>query len=160
LLDGGCGPGQASVFAAERGLVPIGVDITMEMLRVARPRLPAPRLVCADLLQLPLASGSIDAAICWFSLHNLPRGQLLSALVEIARVLRSRAPVVIATHGGTGEEMIESDGGAVVVTYYAPDELESLTVAAGYGNVTVRTRPPFDHEHQVPKLFLSCSVLA
>src|SRR4051812_9472727 len=73
VLDVGCGPAQVSAFVQAHGHRPVAVDLTLEMLLIARRRLANEILVCADLRFLPLAAASFDAAVSWFSLHNLPR---------------------------------------------------------------------------------------
>ena len=61
LLDVGCGTGHWSRFFASLGFAVIGVDISEEVVRVARSR-PAPGCVfeLADACDLPFAEGSFD----------------------------------------------------------------------------------------------------
>jgi ubiquinone/menaquinone biosynthesis C-methylase UbiE len=158
VLDGGCGPGQVSALADDGGYVSIGVDLTPEMLAVAARRRAHARLICGDLCRLSLADASCDAVICWFAIHNLPRSLLPTLLTELHRVLRSGGRLLLATHSGTGEEWFESDvGEGVVCTYYGRDELKRLLSRAGFVDVSMHTREPRPHEHQVQKLFALAS---
>ena len=159
VLDVGCGPGQVSQRALAAGAAAVGIDLTPAMLAVARRRAPTVPLTCGNLLALPYRPDSAAAIIAWFSLHNLPRRLMPSALMEIRRVLRLGGVAVIATHGGKGEEVIQQTSGdrseIVTITYYGGDELFALAAAHGFTPAELRERPPLDHEHQVPKLYLS-----
>ena len=83
VLDLACGTGDFAVDLAEEGHRPIGVDLSFGMLASARTTAP---LVQGDLLGLPVASGSVDAAVCGFALRNLV--ELPPFFAELARVVR------------------------------------------------------------------------
>ncbi|MEM7325502.1 MAG: ubiquinone/menaquinone biosynthesis methyltransferase [Actinomycetota bacterium] len=68
ILDLAAGTGDFCVDLAKNGHRPIGVDLSYGMLAAARTDAP---LVQGDLLQLPMADASVDAAVCGFALRNL-----------------------------------------------------------------------------------------
>lgn len=68
VLDLACGTGDFCVDLADHGHRPIGVDLSFGMLAAARTGAP---LIQGDLLTLPVAAGSVDAAVCGFALRNL-----------------------------------------------------------------------------------------
>jgi SAM-dependent methyltransferase len=159
VVDLGCGPGQVASYLSKRGFQAVGVDLTSEMLGVARQLVPRRSLVNGDVLRLPLRDGGGDGVIAWFSLHNLPRSLLGQALDEVRRVLRRGGVFVMVTHGGTGEEFVEhvwhGTTEQVVITYYESDELRSTFTRHGLTVLDVQSRAPLDHEHQVTKLFMT-----
>jgi len=83
VLDLACGTGDFAVDLAEEGHRPIGIDLSFGMLASARTGAP---LVQGDLLKLPIADGSVDAAVCGFALRNLV--ELPPFFDELARVVR------------------------------------------------------------------------
>jgi SAM-dependent methyltransferase len=91
VLDAACGTGRA-LPALRAAVGPAGrvvaVDLTPEMLaearRLGRDRIAA--LVEADVLALPLASGSLDAVLAAGLLSHLP--EPAAGLAELARVCR------------------------------------------------------------------------
>ncbi len=83
VLDLASGTGDFSVELAEAGHRPIGIDLSYGMLAAARSD--APR-VQGDLLALPLAETSVDAAVCGFALRNLV--SLPPFFAELHRVVR------------------------------------------------------------------------
>ncbi|MEL6983827.1 MAG: ubiquinone/menaquinone biosynthesis methyltransferase [Actinomycetota bacterium] len=83
VLDLACGTGDFAVDLADKGHRPVGIDLSFGMLASARTDAP---LVQGDLLQLPIAEGSVDAAVCGFALRNLV--ELQPFFEELARVVR------------------------------------------------------------------------
>jgi SAM-dependent methyltransferase len=84
LLDVGCGTGVHTVTFAEAGWSVVGVDLSEEMLRLARARDLA--VVKADAAALPLDDGSFDAAVSIFTHTDVD--DFAAVLRELARVLR------------------------------------------------------------------------
>ena len=160
ILDVGSGPGQVSSFVSQQGHRPLAVDLTLEMLLVARTRITVDS-VCADVRYLPVVAGAANAAVCWYSLHNLTRTLMPDVLGELQRVLARAGRLAIATHAGSGEEWHDVDSRGitkrVVVTYYGAKELVDLVNAAGFDVIDVRTRDPLPHEHQVTKLYVTAT---
>jgi ubiquinone/menaquinone biosynthesis C-methylase UbiE len=87
LLDAGMGPGRLCAALAERGWSVSGIDLSPEMVEIARRRLPeaAARLLHAQIEELPFPSESFDAVVATGALEysDFPR-----ALGELVRVLR------------------------------------------------------------------------
>src|SRR5919108_2417751 len=90
VLDVACGTGDLCRELAAVGLRPIGVDLSMGMLRHPRP--PAP-LVQADGLRLPVPDGALDGATSGFALRNVV--DLDTLFAELARVLRPGGRVAL-----------------------------------------------------------------
>jgi SAM-dependent methyltransferase len=136
VVDVGCGTGRLAPFLAAHGLVPRGVDLSPEMVRVARRDHPGLDVRVADLRALPFADGELDGAVCWYSLMYLAPAERPAAYRELARVLRPGAPLATAYKAGDGRHRrggrtldlgIEFD-----IWWHAPEELERDLVAAGF----------------------------
>jgi ubiquinone/menaquinone biosynthesis C-methylase UbiE len=148
VLDAGCGPGPAALFSERRGFAAVGLDLTREMLEVARERVDAP-VVQGDLRALPFATRCFDAVIAWYSLLHLPRSAMPGALDDIRRVMRLGAPLIVALHSKRfGESGVEWSASTA-------NELGRLLVDAGFNDVIARTRTPQPHEYQVVKVVAS-----
>lgn len=90
LLDVGCGTGGYTAALAERGWNVTGVDISEDMLRLARER--GVRAVHADASSLPFEDASFAAAVS--ILTNTDFDDLAAVVREVVRVLRPGAPLV------------------------------------------------------------------
>jgi SAM-dependent methyltransferase len=86
VLDVGCGTGLVLVLAAQRGGVVAGVDVTPELLAVARERLPDADLREADMERLPFADEAFDAVLGVNAFQFA--GDPVRALREAVRVVR------------------------------------------------------------------------
>jgi demethylmenaquinone methyltransferase / 2-methoxy-6-polyprenyl-1,4-benzoquinol methylase len=83
VLDIACGTGDLCRELHGRGLRPIGLDLSLGMLRAARTE--GPR-VQADALRLPVPDASVDGVTCGFALRNFV--ELEPFFDELARVVR------------------------------------------------------------------------
>ena len=90
VLDLASGTGDFSVDLAKAGHRPVAIDLSLGMLVAARTS--APR-VQGDLLDLPLAAGSADGAVCGFALRNLV--DLDPFFGELARVVRPGGTIAL-----------------------------------------------------------------
>jgi SAM-dependent methyltransferase len=93
-LDAACGTGRHSRRLAELGHEVVGVDATPEMLLRARAATPGVYFVRGDLGHLPMASATVDLAVCALALDHAP--DLRKPVMELARVVRPGGRVVIS----------------------------------------------------------------
>ena len=82
-VEVGCGTGLHAESVRAAGYTPIGVDISFDQLRLARPRLAA--TVLADGARLPIASGSVTRVLGCFTHTDMD--DFAGAVAEAARVL-------------------------------------------------------------------------
>jgi ubiquinone/menaquinone biosynthesis C-methylase UbiE len=94
LLDAGCGAGGASVLAASRGATVFGIDVAVNLITIARQRLPHADFRIAEAEDLPFSNSELDAAVAINSLQFAANMQL--AVHELGRVCRTGGRVVIA----------------------------------------------------------------
>jgi demethylmenaquinone methyltransferase/2-methoxy-6-polyprenyl-1,4-benzoquinol methylase len=86
VLDACCGTGDLAVACARAGGRVTGLDFSEAMLERARRKAPALEWTAGDLLALPFADASFDAATVGFGVRNVD--DLPLALRELRRVLR------------------------------------------------------------------------
>jgi demethylmenaquinone methyltransferase / 2-methoxy-6-polyprenyl-1,4-benzoquinol methylase len=160
VLDACCGTGDLAVAAAREGGRVTGLDFSERMLERARRKAPALEWLEGDLLALPFADGSFDAATVGFGVRNVD--DLERALAELRRVLSpgGRVGILEITQprgalrpfyrlwfdrivpllgrllpGGSAYTYLP----ASVRRFPGPDQLVLLLEHAGFGNVGYRT---------------------
>ncbi|WP_073261060.1 class I SAM-dependent methyltransferase [Cryptosporangium aurantiacum] len=87
VADVGCGPGLRTAFLQDLGLTMIGIDLSPEMVAVARQRHPRPRFEVGSMLDLPLPTSSVHGLAAMYSLIHVADEFLPTAVAEFARVL-------------------------------------------------------------------------
>jgi demethylmenaquinone methyltransferase/2-methoxy-6-polyprenyl-1,4-benzoquinol methylase len=160
VLDAACGTGDLALadLRAGAGTV-VGLDFSEAMLARARRKSSAPEWVRGDLLELPFADGSFDAATIGFGIRNV--ADLERGLRELRRVLRrgGRLAILEITRPRGALRPFYSlwfdtlvplvgrllPGGeayaylpASVRRFPAAEELAELMRGAGFGDVTFR----------------------
>jgi len=80
--DLGCGPGQVAVYLAGLGLDVVGIDLSPEMVRVARSEYPEVRFEVGSLFGLELPDKGLAGAVVWNALVHTPADELPLAPVR------------------------------------------------------------------------------
>ena len=73
VLDVGCGAGVPIARALSRRYRVRGVDMSEEMVRLARRNVPEGKFVCRDVMSVEFEEGSFDAVVAFYSIFHLPR---------------------------------------------------------------------------------------
>jgi SAM-dependent methyltransferase len=94
LLDVASGPGALAAEAANRGARPVGVDLSPQMIELARQLHLAIEFREADVEHLPFPDHSFDAVVCAFGLGHFPRPEL--AVAECVRTLSPGGRIAFA----------------------------------------------------------------
>lgn len=96
VLDVACGPGHMLADSASLGLLPMGLDMSMDMLRTARGRLSGNAVLAqGDALALPFRTSAFDAVNCSGLIEYVPNP--LSLLREIMRVLKPGGHALVSS---------------------------------------------------------------
>lgn len=116
LIDLGCGTGRLCRHFAAKGFDCVGVDLSEEMLTLARAGCPAAAFVAANLVDLaPFAADTLDYAACLFSTLGMVRGaeHRAAAVRSVFRVLKPGGRFVLHVHNrwfrGLGRRIGTSD---------------------------------------------------
>jgi demethylmenaquinone methyltransferase/2-methoxy-6-polyprenyl-1,4-benzoquinol methylase len=159
VLDACCGTGDLALAAERAGGRVTGLDFSPRMLERARRKSSTILWVEGDLLALPFADASFEAATVGFGVRNV--ADLSAAVAELSRVLEDRGrlaileittprgafapfyrlwfdrvvPLIGRLHrGGTAYEYLP----ASVRRFPGPDELADLLRDAGFAEVGYR----------------------
>jgi SAM-dependent methyltransferase len=126
VLEVGVGTGVVAAALQARGLQVFGVDLSEAMLRRAVDRVGL-RVVRADALALPIASGSMDNVLFVAALHAI--GDVSGAVAEATRVLRPGGRL-LAVHGEPLPDPAEDEVARALVPLTALRDFRSDTARA------------------------------
>lgn len=145
VADIGCGTGRLAPYLAARGLSPRGIDLSPEMIRVARRDQPGFGFSVADLRALPFEDASLAGVTCWYSLMYLAPADRPAAFAELARVVRPGGYLVTAFKAGDGQVRRAGRNTGLDVEFdiywLSPDEMERQVTGAGFATVFRGGRP-------------------
>ncbi|MFE3719290.1 class I SAM-dependent methyltransferase [Streptomyces cyaneofuscatus] len=136
VADVGCGTGRVTAHLSELGLGldVFGIDLSPQMLAVARRDHPGLRFEEGSMLGLDLPDGSLGGLLAWYSTIHVPDEELPRAFAEFHRVLAPGAPVQLGFQVGDEPlRMTEALGEEVSLVFYRrqPERVAALLRAAG-----------------------------
>lgn len=154
-LDVGLGAGDfiaGDAAARGLGLTWLGLDLSAEVLAVARERIPGVPLVAARAQRLPFADRSVDLVASAQTLHHLDPDGAVAFLRECARVARvaavvvdlARHPLSLAgawalTRATSRNRLTREDGVHSARRAYTPGEAAVLAERAGLDGARIRS---------------------
>jgi SAM-dependent methyltransferase len=93
-LDAACGTGRHAARLATLGHDVDGVDLTPEMLAIARVNVPGAGFREADLRAIPSGDAAYQLVVCGLALAHVP--ELAAAVAELSRVLASGGRLIVS----------------------------------------------------------------
>jgi SAM-dependent methyltransferase len=135
IADIGCGPGHVTAYLRGRGANAFGVDLSPEMVAVARRRHPGVRFVEGSMTGLDLADGSLGGIVSWYAIVHTPPELLPTVFAEFHRVLAPGGHLLIGFKAGERVNHLDRAYGhnlSLDVYWTPPEQIASLLRAAGF----------------------------
>ena len=134
VVDLGCGPGEPATRLFAAGHRVLGVDVSAGQLRLAASAAPSALLVRADITELALRPGSVDAVVSFFALGHLPPAAHHPLFTMIATWLRPDGLLLTSAPRIPGSVVEEWNG---VTMYFGGIGDEATLAAVEAGGLTV-----------------------
>jgi len=139
ILDFGCGRGLCACSLALRGFKVQGVDVSSDAIKIAKKLVG--RLCCKpkfslikEIEKLPFSVAYFDAAICVWTLHEIPAEQIQELTLELHRVLRNAGVVFVIDQEGVAPfEIIKN---AMNQSGFELELEESLATVYDHGKIS------------------------
>jgi ubiquinone/menaquinone biosynthesis C-methylase UbiE len=159
LIDLGCGPGQTTKFLFDCGFADIiGVDISSEMVTVARNINPHLNFEKADILNLNYPDNSFGSAIAFYSIVHFDYEQVKTAFREIKRLLIHNGQFLFTFH--VGNNIVHLDNfldHQVNIDFYFFEtaKIKDLLIKTGFEIIDIIERQPYeDIEYQSERAYI------
>jgi ubiquinone/menaquinone biosynthesis C-methylase UbiE len=164
IIDLGCGPGQTTKFLSDHDVSDIvGVDISEQMIAVARRLHPHLIFEVGDMLNLPYPEKSFGSAIAFYSIVHFDITEVDKAFKEICRVLKDEGEFLFSFHVGNNTiHMDEFLDHHVDIDFYFFETKPIIETAknAGFNIVDVIERHPYEGvEYPSRRAYLWCKKL-
>jgi trans-aconitate methyltransferase len=112
VADIGCGPGRLTAYLHRRGVAVSGIDLSPQMIALARRMYPDLHFDVGSMTALRLPANSLGGILAWYSVIHVPDEQLPDVFAQFHRLL--------------------VPGGYLQLAFQAGDEVSHRTDAAGH----------------------------
>ncbi|WP_327226323.1 methyltransferase domain-containing protein [Streptomyces platensis] len=140
VADLGCGPGRVTAHLAGLGLPVFGVDLSPQMVALARRTHPQVRFEVGAMSGLELPDGALGGIVAWYSIIHTPQERLPELFAAFHRLLAPGGMLLLAFQVGDEPLHVAQPFGHPVALDFRrrrPDRIAGLLTAAG---LEVRTR--------------------
>ncbi|MFC1433481.1 class I SAM-dependent methyltransferase [Streptacidiphilus sp. N1-3] len=135
VADLGCGPGRVTAHLHGLGLTAFGVDLSPEMVAVARRTHPGLRFEVGSMTALDLPDGALGGVVAWYSTVHTPSELLPLVFAEFHRVTAPGGRLLLAFKAGDERRHLTRAYGhelSLDVYWTPPDQVAELAAGAGF----------------------------
>jgi SAM-dependent methyltransferase len=140
VADVGCGTGRVTAFLDGLGLRASGIDLSPQMVAVARQSHPGLRFEVGSMLGLDLPDGALGGLLAWYSVIHIPDERLPGVFAEFCRVLAPGGYVLLAFQVGDGPVHLAQALGREISLDFHYRQPESVAGLLGQAGLVVRAR--------------------
>jgi SAM-dependent methyltransferase len=157
VADLGCGPGRVTAHLHALGLPVFGVDLSPQMVALARRSFPDLRFDEGSMTALDLPDGALGGIVAWYSTIHIPRERLPEVFAEFHRMLAPGGHVLLAFQVGAERlRVTEPFGHPVSLDFHrrSPERIAELLSRAGFGMRARLVREPDEGVEKTQQAFL------
>jgi SAM-dependent methyltransferase len=133
VIDIGCGSGRDLVHFANHGYKVVGVDYSIELLKLAGAHSHQP-VVLAEIASLPFKANTFDAGWAIGSLLHIPRNSINDVLAGIYKILKQDSILLTSVKKGLGDQV---DHLGRYTAFYDLSEWRDLVEDSGFAIVEI-----------------------
>ncbi|WP_280331442.1 class I SAM-dependent methyltransferase [Nocardia wallacei] len=152
VADLGCGPGRITTHLAALGLDVFGIDLSPEMIRLARAARPDLRYVVGSMENLAVPDAALAGIVAWYSVIHTPPVRVPVIVAEFHRVLASGGQLILAFQTTDGDDVRTHDHKVAPSYLWPPDRVAELLGEGGFRTVARLVREPSDEAHPLAYL--------
>lgn len=148
VLDIGCGAGvPVTKFLVESACTVTGIDLSREMLALARKNVPQAWVLEMSMVHLAFQTQSFDGLTAFYTIFHVPRAYHPHVFAEFARVLKPGGVMLISLGWSDWEGTEEFHGTEMYWSHYPAETSLSLLTQAGFTLLRSELRYPGDGTH-------------
>lgn len=147
VLDVGCGPGHVGQYVMSKGVTVAGIDLSPQMVAVARALEPDMQLTVGDMRALPFPPETFAGLVTFYSIVHLSPDELEETFCELRRVLVPGGLLALTFHVGDEVRHIDALWGiqtCLDFIFFQPRAVEASLIGAGFEILEQTVRDPYD----------------
>ncbi|MDJ1480927.1 class I SAM-dependent methyltransferase [Cytophagaceae bacterium YF14B1] len=145
VIDVGCGSGQITDFLSKHKITDlVGIDMSSQMIHIAKEQYPLLQFEVADLQQLPYPDHSFGAVLAFYSMIHFDEEQLKIAFQEIKRTLSANGQFLLAFHTGNSIRHLDQyvdHAVSIDFYFYEIGHIMELLMTIGFEIIDVMEQP-------------------
>lgn len=150
ILDAGCGAGVDSCYMQSKGYLVNGIDMSINMIELAKKKNPKVHFEKADMRELNFGTETFDGILSSFSIIHIPKQDLLSTLNNFNRILKREGVIYLGIQEGDSKEIVIDEplklDEKIFLNIMSVQELKNLLEAAGFEILKEFNRLPKNKE--------------
>ena len=133
VLDAGCGGGvPVARFLAERGFRVVGVDLSRNMIRLAKENVPQAEFIKKDMTQLDFDEDSFDGLTAFYSVIHVPREKHVGLFETFRKILRPDGIMLVSLGHSQWEGTEDFHGAEMFWSHYGPERSLQMIEQANF----------------------------
>ncbi|GAA5063355.1 class I SAM-dependent DNA methyltransferase [Nocardia callitridis] len=148
IADIGCGPGYLTAYLNALGPSTFGIDLSPEMITLARRDHPDFHFVEGSMTALDLPDAHLGGILAFYSTIHTPPHLLPTVFAEFHRTLAPGGHLLLGFFAGNDPIPQEFDHKVTLAYRWSPDTLADLLRGAGFTEVGRMVREPHENERQ------------
>ena len=157
VADIGCGPGRITAYLDSLGLAALGIDLSPEMVTVARKDHPGLQFDEGSMEAMELADGTLGGIVAWYSIIHTPPARLPGVFAEFHRTLLDGGLLLLAFQAGDEPRHLDfAYGHEIDLDAYRlpPERIMELLLQAGFVVEAQLLREPDGRYEKTPQAYL------
>jgi SAM-dependent methyltransferase len=146
VADIGCGPGHLTAHLHTLGAITFGIDLSAEMVALAREAHPDLRFEQGSMIELDLDDGVLGGILAHYSVIHTSPDDLPTVFSEFGRVLAPGGHLLLGFFAGDDPRPQEFDHKVTLAYRWSPDSLADMLRQAGLAEVARLVREPYQDE--------------
>lgn len=142
ILDVGCGPGNISKYIMAKGFSSEGIDLSKEMIKIAKSKVPNAVFNVMDMRQLTYVKNTFDGIILAYSLIHIPSEEIQKTLQGFYRILKKKGFILIIAQYGKADQIVDEPlraGEKIFINFFTKERINSFLKDAGFETVYKKT---------------------
>lgn len=133
VLDVGCGTGiPIARYLIDRGFKVVGIDLSKEMLSVARRNVPDATFRQMNMVAIDFPPGSFDGLISCYAIFHVPRDNHAAIFQSFHTILKPHGTMLVSVGSSEWEEVESYYGVKMFWSHFHPTTTESLITDSGF----------------------------